>query len=396
MYDKTMTLKAAIYDPYLDTLGGGERYCLTVAETLLNKGYSVDLFWSGDKDIIAKAEARFNLNISKINIVPDIFQSSVDNINTTADSESLTKITSHQKQKPNLIQILNNFATKFKVTRQYNVMFFISDWSLPFLFSKNNLLHVQVPFASQKKSKTIILNNLKMVFINKIICNSQFTSKFANQQFGNKCQVIYPPVDTAKFSPNQAKENIILSVGRFDNILNSKKQDVLIECFKKLYQRNKTVDWKLVLAGGSLTSLEDNTYIRHLKTISEDLPIEFYVNASFDTIKSLYEKSKIYWHAAGYGVNQEINPENTEHFGMAPVEAMASGSVPVVINKGGLNEIIQNEVSGFLWNTEEELIAKTQLLISSPQLIGEIQQNAILRSHSFSKESFINNLEKIL
>ena len=33
-----MRKQAAIYDPYLDTLGGGERYCLTIAEILLKKG----------------------------------------------------------------------------------------------------------------------------------------------------------------------------------------------------------------------------------------------------------------------------------------------------------------------------------------------------------------------
>ncbi len=31
-------MKAAIYDPYLDTLGGGEKYALTVAETMLKMG----------------------------------------------------------------------------------------------------------------------------------------------------------------------------------------------------------------------------------------------------------------------------------------------------------------------------------------------------------------------
>ena len=55
--------KAAIYDPYLDTLGGGERYCLTVAEILLKNGYKVDIFWSGDKTLIEKAEKRFSLDL---------------------------------------------------------------------------------------------------------------------------------------------------------------------------------------------------------------------------------------------------------------------------------------------------------------------------------------------
>ena len=68
-----MTKTAAIYDPYLDTLGGGERYCLTVAEILKKNGWKVDIFWSGGQDIIKKAENRFSLNLKDIHIQPDIF-----------------------------------------------------------------------------------------------------------------------------------------------------------------------------------------------------------------------------------------------------------------------------------------------------------------------------------
>ena len=68
-----MSLKAAIYDPYLDTLGGGERYCLSVAEILVKHDYEVDIFWSGQQDILEKAKNRFALDLSKINLVPDIF-----------------------------------------------------------------------------------------------------------------------------------------------------------------------------------------------------------------------------------------------------------------------------------------------------------------------------------
>jgi hypothetical protein len=40
-------MRAAIYNPYLDTLGGGERYTLAVATTLFKNGYQVDIEWKG-------------------------------------------------------------------------------------------------------------------------------------------------------------------------------------------------------------------------------------------------------------------------------------------------------------------------------------------------------------
>ncbi len=36
-------MRVAIYTPYLDTFGGGEKYMLTIAETL-SKDSTVDLF----------------------------------------------------------------------------------------------------------------------------------------------------------------------------------------------------------------------------------------------------------------------------------------------------------------------------------------------------------------
>ena len=120
------------------------------------------------------------------------------------------------------------------------------------------------------------------------------------------------------------------------------------------------------------------------------------VNPDFPTLKKLYSQSKIYWHAAGYGVNENINPQNTEHFGITVVEAMSSGLIPIVIAKGGLPEIISHEENGFLWNTTEELIAKTNLLIASPETQKNMSQKAIQSCKIFSKENFEKKLLSII
>ena len=73
---------------------------------------------------------------------------------------------------------------------------------------------------------------------------------------------------------------------------------------------------------------------------------------------------------------------------MTIVEAMASGLVPVVINKGGIPEIIDSGINGYLWDEIDELVNKTQLLISSPELISHMAQQSIKSINKFSKESF--------
>src|SRR5260370_621248 len=79
--------------------------------------------------------------------------------------------------------------------------------------------------------------------------------------------------------------------------------------------------------------------------------------------RELNGQSAIYWHAAGLGNDDAAHPEQTEHFGITTVEAMAAGCVPVVINKAGQRETVEHGVSGFLWDTPDELQRYTARLI---------------------------------
>ncbi len=352
-------MKAAIFDPYLDTLGGGERYCLTVAEILLSQNYQVDLFWSGAADLIQKACHRFELDLTNLNVV----------------------------------KTPNNLIDKYQTTKNYDLIFYLGDGSVPFLFSQKNLLHVQVPFTNHFSLKDQILNQIKLKKINQIICNSRFTQNFTQAHLHTqKTIVLYPPVDVEKFSPHPQKKNWILSVGRFDNLLNTKRQDVLIDAFKML---NPT-DWKLILMGGSLNQEHQNTFLKNLKNQAHGLSVEFIVNPDFKKLQQIYSQSKIYWHAAGFGVDHHLHPEKTEHFGITVVEAMASGLVPLVVNQGGLPEIVTDGKNGYLWQTQEQLSAKTRLLIQDQKLYHHLQAQALLDCQKFSKSAFAKQFLNII
>jgi len=352
--------KALIFDPYLDTLGGGERYSLTFALGLLAFGYSVEIAWM-NAETLRTAEDRFGLDLSKIKLNKKAYDLCVG--------------------KTSLIR-------KFLFTIRYGLIFWVSDGSLPFLFSKNNLIHFQVPFMNVGGNS--LINKIKTLFIHKFVYNSRFTATIHETHFPkNKSFILYPPIDVESFRPGK-KENIILSVARFDSPSHSKRQDILIEAFRILNRSCK--NYQLFLAGGSHGSSDT---LEKLKEQAGSLPVKFIVDPDFNKLKDLYAKSKFFWHATGYEIDELTNPEKVEHFGMTTVEAMASGCIPVVIGKGGQKEIIVEGI-GFLCKDASDIADKTLELIKDPQALKEISLKAVKRSKTFSNENYYEKIKLLL
>lgn len=343
-------MRIAIYNPYLDTLGGGERYTMAFARVAAEAGYKVDIEWIGPL-IGKKLEERFGLDLKEINFVPDI-----------------------------------------KRGDGYEVCFWVSDGSIPTLLARKNLLHFQVPFKDV--GGRTLLNKFKLFRINKIICNSYFTKKFIDKEYGVESIVIYPPVDIGRIKPKR-KENIILYVGRFSTLGQSKNQDILIDSFKKLVKNPVFSEWRLVLAGGAEVGATDE-YLTLLKKKIQGFPIELVLGSSYKEIISLYGRAKIFWSAAGYGINEEKEPQKVEHFGITLVEAMSAGCVPIVFKAGGFKEIVENDKNGYLWEKPRELIKLTQKVLDSSILARNIAKSARASAQQFSYERFKQEILQIL
>jgi len=348
-------MKIGIYSPYLDTLGGGEKYIGIVAEHL-SINHTVDIFWSGSHSVKQQLCGKLNLDLDRVNFTPNIF----------ADK---------------------NLFSRILKTNKYDRIIFLSDGSIPFIFAKKNILHFQVPF----QGKIGILDKIKLLNIRKIICNSFFTKRYVDKTYGFVSQVVYPPVDTALFVPG-IKQNIILSVGRFTQTLHSKKQEVLIDAFRKLTEA-KVKGWKLRLIGNAMPG--DNGYISKLREESAKLPVEIVTNASLSILKNSYAEAKIYWHAAGFGEN-ESHPEKMEHFGISTVEAMSAMRVPIVFKAGGQIEIVANGENGFLWENKDELVSRTKELIENNNKRESLAFFAQKRSRDFNKGKFCEKIDEII
>ncbi len=289
---------------------------------------------------------------------------------------------------------IGDILSKLIFTKKFDAIFYFTDGSLFFSLSKRNILHFQIPF---NKHESGLLNNLKLKNWPIYVANSYFTKSVIDSVWNINIQFVQYPVIISTNNFFKKKENIILHVGRFFRHLHNKKQEVLIRAFIKFKEKQKQMgkdnDWKLVLVGMN----EDPRYVKYLKSIAKSYPIEFHLNISAKKLKSLFEKSKFYWHATGYGIDEKMFPQKMEHFGITTVEAMSYGLIPLVINKGGQKEIIKPIDSFLLWEDIDELVDKTIYLIDKKNL--EFKKQLLTRIYNslprFDTFSFSKKVEQI-
>jgi len=233
----------------------------------------------------------------------------------------------------------------------------------------------------------------------RFLVNSEYTKKWTEKYWGKDTVVVYPPVDVEEFKPGN-KENIILNVGRFFWGGHTKRQDILVEAFKEMVDKNKLdKTWELHLIGGVASGIENTEFVKKMKESAEGYKIFFHHSVGYKELKSYYAKARIYWHATGYGVSERSNPISMEHFGITPVEAMAAGCVPVVFKGGGLIETV-NKGSGYVWKSVNELVNITSMLIKNKKEMKKRRVNSIERAKLFSRKKFgervieeINNIK---
>lgn len=354
-------MNIGIYDPYLDDGGGGEKYMMTIA-SCLSKEHEVRVFWN-NKENFEMLKQRFGLELSRVTLTKNIFA-------------------------PDF-----GFIPRLLISKQYDVIIFLSDGSIPLLLSKKLFIHIQQPLIRfQNKS---LLDKVKLSQVNGFFCNSVFTRSFINKNFHLKTSVIYPPI--ALHPKKVKKEQVILHVGRFRvknaQVGDYKKQGAMIEVFKQLVKKGLR-DWKFVLAVS--VQEKDKKEFEEMKLRTKGFPVEFYVNQTNAALWDLYSKASIYWHASGFGEDLQKHPEYAEHFGISTVEAMGAGCVPVVINAGGQKEIVEEGITGFLWNTEEECITKTKKVIENKKLFEQLSAAAKKRAEDFSEERFGENIKQLI
>lgn len=352
--------KAALYDPYLDVMGGGEKHILSMLEVLEQEGYEANVFW--DTDLSGPIRKKLNLRFRNLRFLPNILK----------DASPLTKL---------------------KELEKYDILLYVTDGSYFFSSARKNIVFCMVPNPGLYRMGFV--NRLKTRGF-RFVANSEFTRGWL-KKWDIDAQVIYPYISGDLLDTDLKKvrkEKIILSVGRFFPHLHSKKHEEIIRAFDSFSRQEK--GYTLVLAGG--IKEEDSPYLEELKGLTgnrKDIRIE--PNVPYDVLLDLYRRSRFFWHFAGYGVDEDEHPQLVEHLGMTPLEAMAAGCVPFCYRAGGPREIIRDGQNGYLFGDRDEIVRKTVGLLDNAKRYRDLQENgqSYVRD-KFGYEAFEKAVKKTL
>lgn len=380
--------------------GGAEGYAATLIELFQNifSDCNITVFTELYKDtdqisnsqFIENLNNAYGLNIDYTNI--SISYISTKRINDSAHKVKISQIIQFLKIQKKHLQLQRTILSE---THNFDLFVNCAQESLYGDAKKNiTLIHFprekmisapinkKIPFlkkiSKQYDSNYILRNDL-------FIPNSNFTSYWLTKKWNiteDKKEVIYPPVTMIQLKNTKHKGQICIC----SRIEVSKKIDLLLSAYENSeYLKNNC---HLVVMGS--IKQEKASYIESIKMISPS--VEFHFNPSRAEIEQILSESEVFWHAKGINEN---DPRLFEHFGITTVEAMSAGCIPIVINKGGQQEIV-TENCGFKFDTLKEMISYTEHLMKNPDLIKEFREQAIKRSELFSKQMFKLNFEKIL
>ena len=243
-------------------------------------------------------------------------------------------------------------------------------------------LVARFPFLDPSRASGHFLNTYQ-----EIVSISEFTQSWVKHRWGRDSRVIYPPVAFETTAEGTAKAPMILSVGRFfdQRYGHSKKQLEMVRAFRALCVRGLE-GWELHLVGGCQP--QHLEYLARVQAEAGGLPVFFHVDAPGHTLRDLYHRASIYWHATGFGESERQHPERFEHFGISTVEAMGAGAAPIVIGRAGQREIVQAGVNGYHFETLDELVERTLTVARDPELRMRISDAARQRADDFSVKRF--------
>ena len=204
-----------------------------------------------------------------------------------------------------------------------------------------------------------------------VIANSSYTARIIEDATGNSPEIVYPFVDQVR--AKIYKTGNVLTISRINH---GKNLNMLFDVAARIRGT------RFIIAGTASPNALDL-----VREISRARRFRFHLNPSKEDIHGLMAESSVYF-----------STQPNETFGMAIVEAMSAGCVPLVYRDGGpWYDILEGkEGVGLAYETVEEASRKIKHVMEDEALRETLRRRAIERSKVFSVERFRCRMRSIL
>lgn len=197
------------------------------------------------------------------------------------------------------------------------------------------------------------------------LANSKNVSERINRIYKKNSIVLYPPVSTEKFIPNENKENYYFTSAR---LVKYKRIDLMIKAF------NELPDLELIIAG-------DGPELSALKKIANN-NIKFVGYLNQNELIKFTQKAKWFVLAAN------------EDFGITSIESQSCLTPVIALEKGGYLETVVNNKTGVFFS--EQNYSSLKNAISSNQFKVFNKTDFEANVSKFSKDKFHKDLKVII
>jgi glycosyltransferase involved in cell wall biosynthesis len=249
-----------------------------------------------------------------------------------------------------------------------------------FLKTQNILIEHTIPGKLDCYRQKIIckINNNT-----RIICVSNFQKEKTLENWGkhlkNYCSVIYN--SSSYDSDFILKNNINLNKKKIITIahfIDYKNPEMWLSIAKKLTEKYNELEFTWIGDGKELLSYRN--------IIGENKAIKLLGYRNHEQIKEEYENTFLY-----------LALSKIENLSLAVIDALRAGIPAIVLNTGGLPEVIDSGKCGFVVNSEEEVIEKIETLLTNEELYNNMSKNAVDRYNMlFSKEEWQKNIVSMI
>ena len=199
---------------------------------------------------------------------------------------------------------------------------------------------------------------------------------------------------TQKVEDRRRGEFKILLVGRFFTGRQNKGHLEALKAFDKLRVKVPHLSVHLTFAGHIHSGAEKYAErIKRLARKKNDVTVR--LNLSARDLRDLIDSADIVWSITGLRDHISRDPADAEHFGLALLECMSAGLVPVVFRKGGPAEIAAELPELVKVASIGELAEKTATIMSlSQEDFAELSSNSKQIAEDFS-DGFDEGIEML-